>query len=128
VAERFDRWLKRSTITDERRLFVLAKHAGRSAGATPVVVVRVALLGSIHRRNDEHAVIRDSNVVADCISASSCACSHYLQESLRFKDNTTPPRRKRKHRETTVDHGEARAATLGAGTDRSLRRLYFSGQ
>lgn len=86
--------------------------------------------------NDENMlVIRGNPAVADVYLGEFMRLfSHYaFRESLRFKDNLTPVGAlQRKHLTEDPEWIEGgdnlNAGYFTPGTDRSLRRLYFSGQ
>ena len=136
----FDRWLEEiDRINDEQHvLYVHTKYMlVDPLGATPVVVVGSAnFSASSTDTNDENMlVIRGNSAVADVYLGEFMRLfSHYaFRESLRFKDNTTPAAAlQRKHLAEDPDWieggGNPSAGYFTPGTDRSLRRLYFSGQ
>jgi phosphatidylserine/phosphatidylglycerophosphate/cardiolipin synthase-like enzyme len=136
----FDRWLEEiDRINDEQHvLYVHTKYMlVDPLGTTPIVVVGSAnFSASSTDTNDENMlVIRGDAAVADVYLGEFMRLfSHYaFRESLRFKDNTTPAAAlKRKHLAEDPDWieggGNPSAGYFTAGTDRSLRRLYFSGQ
>jgi len=135
----FDRWLEEiDRITDEQHvLFVHTKYMlVDPLGTTPVVVVGSANFSAASTdTNDENMlVIRGNEAVADVYLGEFMRLfSHYaFRESLRFKGSTTPAAAlRRKHLAETsawIDGESASSNYFGAGTDRSLRRLYFSGQ
>ena len=136
----FDRWLAEiDRITDEQHvLYVHTKYMlVDPLGATPVVVVGSANFSAASTdTNDENMlVIRGNHAVADVYLGEFMRLfSHYaFRESLRFKDTSTPAAAlQRKHLaedpEWIEGGGNPNAGYFTPGTDRSLRRLYFSGQ
>jgi phosphatidylserine/phosphatidylglycerophosphate/cardiolipin synthase-like enzyme len=130
----FDRWLAEiDRVVDEAHvLYVHTKYMLIDPlGSDPIVVVGSANFSKASTdTNDENMlVIRGNREVADVYFGEFMRLfSHYaFRESLKFKGATSPAQAlKRKHlREDAswIDEGYFRA-----GSDRFLRRLYFSGQ
>jgi phosphatidylserine/phosphatidylglycerophosphate/cardiolipin synthase-like enzyme len=135
----FDRWLEEIDRTSDEQhvLYVHTKYMlVDPLGESPVVIVGSANFSAASTdSNDENMlVIRGSNAVADVYLGEFMRMfSHYaFRESLKFKDNATPEEAlRRKHLRETPDWIEGDGPTsdyFAPGTDRTLRRLYFSGQ
>jgi phosphatidylserine/phosphatidylglycerophosphate/cardiolipin synthase-like enzyme len=152
----FDRWLGEiDRIVDEAHvLYVHTKYMLIDPlGPTPVVIVGSAnfSVASTTSNDENMLVIRGNPDVADIYLGEFMRLfSHYaFRESLQFKGATSPaaaPRRsllppptgeaggrhtRRKHlvEDTTwVDGERPGQGYFDAGTDRMLRRVYFSGQ
>jgi phosphatidylserine/phosphatidylglycerophosphate/cardiolipin synthase-like enzyme len=136
----FDRWLEEiDRITDEQHvLYVHTKYMlVDPLGATPIVIVGSAnfSVASTDTNDENMLVIRGNAAVADVYLGEFMRLfSHYaFRESLRFKENLTPTGAlQRKHLaedpEWIEGGGNPNAGYFTPGTDRALRRLYFSGQ
>jgi phosphatidylserine/phosphatidylglycerophosphate/cardiolipin synthase-like enzyme len=130
----FDRWLAEvdRAVDEAHVLYVHTKYMLIDPlGADPVVVVGSANFSKASTdTNDENMlVIRGNREVADVYFGEFMRLfSHYaFRESLKFKGVTSPAQAlKRKHlREDTSWIAEG---YFKAGSDRFLRRRYFSGQ
>lgn len=137
----FDRWLEEidRTSNEQHVLFVHTKYMLIDPlGATPIVVAGSANFSAASsNKNDENMlVIRGNSAVADVYLGEFMRLfSHYaFRESLKFKTNsTTAEALKRKFLVESTDwiDGDGSNPNSGyftPGTDRALRRLYFSGQ
>jgi hypothetical protein len=136
----FDRWLEEiDRLSDEQHvLFVHTKYMVIDPlGDDPIIVIGSANFSAASsNKNDENMLmIRGNNAVADVYLGEFMRLfSHYaFRESLQFKENTTPAGAvKRKFLSETPDWidggGNPNASYFAPGTDRTLRRLYFSGQ
>lgn len=135
----FDRWLEEIDRTSDEQhvLFVHTKYMlVDPLGKTPIVVVGSANFSKASSdTNDENMlVIRGNDAVADVYLGEFMRLfTHYaFRESLKFKDNSTPEAAlRRKHLDETAEWIEGDGPTssyFAPGTDRTLRRLYFSGQ
>jgi phosphatidylserine/phosphatidylglycerophosphate/cardiolipin synthase-like enzyme len=136
----FDRWLAElDRIADEAHvLYVHTKYMlVDPLGDTPTVVVGSANFSAASTTdNDENMlVIRGDTAVADVYLGEFMRLfSHYaFRESLQFKDATSPANallRKYLVPSPAWIHGGggAGASYFKAGSDRALRRAYFSGQ
>lgn len=135
----FDRWLAEiDRIVDEAHvLYVHTKYMLIDPlGPQPVVIVGSANFSRASTdTNDENMlVIRGNAAVADIYLGEFMRLfSHYaFRESLQFRDNLTPAAAlRRKHLAETpdwIDGDRPGAGYFEAGSDRALRRLYFSGQ
>lgn len=135
----FDRWLKEiSSITAEAHvLYVHTKYMLIDPlGDDPVVIVGSANFSEASTdTNDENMlVIRGNKAVADIYLGEFMRLfSHYaFRESLSFKGASSPQNAfARKYLlESTewIGNDHAQAGYFTPGSDRSLRRRYFSGQ
>ena len=135
----FDRWLEEiDQITDEAHvLYVHTKYMLIDPlGSAPIVIVGSANFSKASTdTNDENMlVIRGNPAVADIYMGEFMRLfSHYaFRESLKFKDNLQPAAAlKRKYlidNPAWIDGDRPSAGYFTPGTDRTLRRLYFSGQ
>lgn len=137
----FDRWLKEiDRIKDEVNVrFIHTKYMLIDPlGPRPIVIVGSANFSKASTdTNDENMlIIRGNKAIADVYMGEFMRLfSHYaFRESLTFKFKTTPDpveALKRKHlRETPewIDGDRPGTGYFVAGTDRTLKRLYFSGQ
>jgi len=130
----FDRWLQEiDEATDEAHvLYVHTKYMlVDPLGPEPAVVVGSANFSKASTdKNDENMlVIRGNRAVADVYLGEYMRLfSHYaFRESLKFKGATSAAAaQQRKH--LAEDTGWADAGYFKKGSDRFLRRLYFSGQ
>ena len=139
VLNNFDRWLEEiDRIVDEAHvLYVHTKYMLIDPlGPTPVVIVGSANFSKASTdSNDENMlVIRGNTAIADIYLGEFMRLfSHYaFRESLKFKGNqTSEAAQTRKHLAETPDWIDGSTAGSGyfvPGSDRALRRLYFSGQ
>jgi phosphatidylserine/phosphatidylglycerophosphate/cardiolipin synthase-like enzyme len=135
----FDRWLEEiDKIVDEAHvLFVHTKYMLIDPlGTDPIVVVGSANFSAASTdTNDENMlVIQGNSAVADVYLGEFMRLfSHYaFRESLRFIDNQSDAAKLvRKFLIETpdwIDGDKPSASYFKPGTDRTLRRLYFSGQ
>jgi phosphatidylserine/phosphatidylglycerophosphate/cardiolipin synthase-like enzyme len=105
-------------------------------GAHPTVVIGSANFSAASTdTNDENMiVIKGNDQVADVYLGEFMRLfSHYaFRESLQFKDHSTPEEAlKRKYlvdNSGWIDGNKPSASYFHPGNDRTLRRLYFSGQ
>lgn len=129
----FDRWLQEiDQISDQAHvLYVHTKYMLIDPlGDDPIVVVGSANFSKASTdTNDENMlVIRGNRAVADVYFGEFMRLfSHYaFRESLKFKGATTPAQAlKRKH--LSEDAQWVNDGYFAAGSDRFLRRRYFSG-
>ena len=135
----FDRWLQEiDRITEEAHvLYVHTKYMLIDPlGPAPTVIVGSAnfSVASTDTNDENMLVIRGNAAIADIYLGEFMRLfSHYaFRESLQFKDNQSPAAaQKRKHLVESVgwiDGERPGAGYFVPGTDRTLRRLYFSGQ
>jgi phosphatidylserine/phosphatidylglycerophosphate/cardiolipin synthase-like enzyme len=135
----FDRWLAEiDRVTEQAHvLYVHTKYMLIDPlGPRPTVIVGSANFSKASTdTNDENMlVIRGNEAVADVYLGEFMRLfSHYaFRESLKFKGSTTPAAAlRRKHLAETpdwIDGDRPGAGYFEPGTDRTLRRLYFSGQ
>jgi phospholipase D-like protein len=135
----FDRWLKEiDRIVDEAHvLYVHTKYMLIDPlGADPTVVIGSANFSAASTdTNDENMlVIKGDEQVADIYLGEFMRLfSHYaFRESLLFKDSSNPAAAlKRKYlidNPGWIDGDRPSASYFRPGNDRTLRRLYFSGQ
>ncbi len=130
----FDRWLAEidEATAEAHVLYVHTKYMlVDPLGADPVVVVGSANFSKASTdTNDENMlVIRGNDAVADVYLGEFMRLfSHYaFRESLKFKGATSPAEAlKRKH--LIEDTSWTAMGYFKPGTDRFLRRRYFSGQ
>jgi len=135
----FDRWLSEiDKITDEQHvLYVHTKYMlSDPLGENPVIVVGSANFSKASAdTNDENMLVIQGNAtLADIYLGEFMRLfSHYaFRESLTFRDNQTEAAKQlRKYLVPTtkwIDGERPSASYFAEGTDRTLRRLYFSGQ
>lgn len=135
----FDRWLAEidRTSNEQHVLYVHTKYMlVDPLGSRPVVIMGSANFSAASSdTNDENMiVIRGDDAVADIYLGEFMRLfSHYaFRESLKFKGSMTPDAalRRKYLRETTdwIDGDGPTSNYFGEGTDRTLRRLYFSGR
>ena len=135
----FDRWLQEidRIVGEAHVLYVHTKYMLIDPlGSLPTVIVGSANFSKASTdTNDENMlVIRGNPAIADIYLGEFMRLfSHYaFRESLQFKDNLSPAAAlKRKHLVETADwiNGDRPGAGyFEPGTDRALRRRYFSGQ
>ncbi|VIO70597.1 hypothetical protein CI1B_32510 [Bradyrhizobium ivorense] len=135
----FDRWLQEiDRITDEQHvLYVHTKYMiSDPLGPNPVIIVGSANFSDASAiTNDENMlVIQGNEILADIYLGEFMRLfSHYaFRESLSFKDNQTPAaallRKYLIDNPSWIDGERPSANYFGKGTDRFLKRLYFSGQ
>jgi phosphatidylserine/phosphatidylglycerophosphate/cardiolipin synthase-like enzyme len=135
----FDRWLQEiDRITEEAHvLYVHTKYMLIDPlGPAPTVIVGSAnfSVASTDTNDENMLVIRGNAAIADIYLGEFMRLfSHYaFRESLQFKDNQSPAAaQKRKHLVESVGWIDGERPGSGyfvPGTDRTLRRLYFSGQ
>ena len=135
----FDRWLEEIDRTSDEQhvLYVHTKYMlVDPLGQTPIVVVGSANFSaaSVDTNDENMIVIRGDATVADVYLGEFMRLfSHYaFRESLKFKGAASPAAAlRRKYLRETPDwiDGEGPSSSyFAAGTDRTLRRLYFSGQ
>jgi phosphatidylserine/phosphatidylglycerophosphate/cardiolipin synthase-like enzyme len=139
VLNTFDRWLAEiDQIVDEAHvLYIHTKYMLIDPlGDSPIVIIGSANFSAASTdTNDENMlVIRGNKAVADIYMGEFMRLfSHYaFRESLKFKGATTPAAAlRRKYLIGSVDwiEGDGPSSSYFAPkTDRTLRRLYFSGQ
>ena len=135
----FDRWLKEiDRVVDEVNVrFIHTKYMLIDPlGTKPIVIVGSANFSEASAdTNDENMlVIRGNKSVADIYMGEFMRLfSHYaFRESLTFKGATDPVNAlRRKHLVETpawIEGDQPSGNYFTPGTDRTLRRLYFSGQ
>jgi len=135
----FDRWLEEiDQVTDEAHvLYIHTKYMLIDPlGPQPIVIIGSANFSAASTdTNDENMlVIRGNSTIADIyIGEFMRLFSHYaFRESLQFRDNLSPTAAlKRKYLIESadwIDGDKPSASYFRPGTDRTLRRLYFSGQ
>jgi phosphatidylserine/phosphatidylglycerophosphate/cardiolipin synthase-like enzyme len=135
----FDRWLEEidRIVAEAHVLYVHTKYMLIDPlGSLPTVIVGSANFSKASTdTNDENMlVIRGNHAIADIYLGEFMRLfSHYaFRESLQFKDNLSPAAAlKRKHLIETADWIDGDRPGTGyfePGTDRALRRRYFSGQ
>jgi phosphatidylserine/phosphatidylglycerophosphate/cardiolipin synthase-like enzyme len=135
----FDRWLEEiDRISEEAHvLYVHTKYMLIDPlGPDPILIVGSANFSKASTdTNDENMlVIRGNKEVADIYMGEFMRLfSHYaFRESLKFKDSQSPAAAMtRKHLVESTDWIKGERPGAGyfePGTDRTLRRLYFSGQ
>lgn len=135
----FDRWLEETERTSDKQnvLYVHTKYMlVDPLGKTPVVIVGSAnFSASSSDTNDENMiVIRGSEAVADVYMGEFMRLfTHYaFRESLKFKGSASAEnalRRKYLIEGPEWIHGDSPASGyFTEGSDRALRRLYFSGR
>jgi phosphatidylserine/phosphatidylglycerophosphate/cardiolipin synthase-like enzyme len=135
----FDRWLEEiDRITkDQHVLYVHTKYMiSDPLGPNPVIIVGSANFSDASTiTNDENMlVIQGNETLADIYLGEFMRLfSHYaFRESLSFKDNQSPAaallRKYLIDNPNWIDGERPSANYFGKGTDRSLKRLYFSGQ
>ncbi len=135
----FDRWLAEiDRIVDEAHvLYVHTKYMLIDPlGPQPIVIVGSANFSKASTdTNDENMlIIRGNPAIADIYLGEFMRLfSHYaFRESLGFRSNLTPAAAlRRKHLIESpdwIDGDRPGAGYFEPGTDRTLRRLYFSGQ
>jgi phosphatidylserine/phosphatidylglycerophosphate/cardiolipin synthase-like enzyme len=134
----FDRWLEEiDRVTAEAHvLYVHTKYMLIDPlGDDPIVIVGSAnfSVASTDKNDENMLVIRGNKEVADIYLGEFMRLfTHYaFRESLRFKDNQSEAAAlTRKHLVEDVswiDGNKPSASYFRAGTDRTLRRVYFSG-
>ncbi len=135
----FDRWLEEiDRIVDEAHvLFVHTKYMLIDPlGKKPIVAVGSANFSAASTdTNDENMLVIEGNdAVADIYLGEFMRLfSHYaFRESLQFKDNQSQAallvRKFLVESPSWIDGERPSASYFKPGTDRTLRRLYFSGQ
>ena len=135
----FDRWLEEidRIVAEAHVLYIHTKYMLIDPlGPLPTVIVGSANFSKASTdSNDENMlVIRGNQAIADIYLGEFMRLfSHYaFRESLQFKDNLSPAAAlKRKHLIETadwIDGDKPGAGYFEPGTDRALRRRYFSGQ
>ena len=135
----FDRWLQEidRIVAEAHVLYIHTKYMLIDPlGPQPIVIVGSANFSKASTdTNDENMlVIRGNQAIADIYLGEFMRLfSHYaFRESLKFKETLSAASAlKRKHLVETADWIDGDKPSAGyyqPGTDRALRRVYFSGQ